>query len=269
MRTKELAKVKFSVKREIPETAKKYKLRENFPLLSSLLHSYDTATADGVTVGLTGGLRDIFMHIKKGGFDMTPFKNRANWDKAMYEAEMVIADESSVIELLKSDDELGAILGPIMSQNVDIACGILVALLASDSVFNGRMKPMSIDQLIDNEDAEDEPDSEPLDIMEQLLMDDPQEFAADAPPAVDSQEESMSAGEPSDIKTMLRRISEIGGVNPKISYNSSSDRLEVSVDCGAEVSAGFMATLLSAFYDISTSTTIRHSNDGIVIIAAV
>ena len=141
MRTQELLKVKFSTKKEIPETVKKHKLREAFPLLSSLLHSYDPATSDGMTSGLTSGLRDIFLHLKKGGFDMSQFKNRANWDKALFEAESVINDEEAILELLKRDPGFAALINPIMERDLDMAGGIIMAVVSADSVFQGRLRP--------------------------------------------------------------------------------------------------------------------------------
>lgn len=272
MRTNELTKVKLSTKKEIPETAKKHKLREAFPLLSSLLHSYDPDTADGMTIGLTNGLRDIFLHVKKGGFDMTPFKNRANWDKALFEVGNNLSDEDALIELLRADAALAAMIQPIMARDADIAAGLIMAMVTSDAVFQGRMRPLSIDQMIDREyeEIEDDEPAPERDIMADLLEEESDEYAADAPPVIDEPATGAGSGSSTaDLKAMLRTLSEIGDITPKISYNGELDRLEVSVSFDKEVDASLVATLISAFYEISPSTTIRTDNGGIVICAAV
>ena len=268
MRTQELLKVKFSTKKEIPETAKKHKLREAFPLLSSLLHSYDPDTTDDFTTGLTNGLRDIFLHLKKGGFDMTPFKNRANWDKALFEAESFTNDEEAVLELMRRDPGLAALINPLISGNANMAGGIIMALVAADSVFQGRMRPLTIDQIIDQEHEEITEEPEERDIMEELLEDDPTEYAADAPPPIDRQEEQVATdvGNVGAIKDLFRRLGSVADAKPAIYYNHNSDSLEVKINCGSEIPATQLAAILTAMYEVSPNTRVVHSDGEICVV---
>lgn len=269
MRTQELLKVKFSTKKEIPETTKKHKLREAFPLLSSLLHSYDPATTDSITAGLTNGLRDIFLHLKKGGFDMTQFKNRANWDKALFEAETIINDEEAILELLRKDPGFAALINPIMEQDLDMAGGIIMAVVAADSVFQGRLRPLTIDQMIEREHEETTDEEPERDFMDELLADDPEEFVADAPPQIDHHEEEPKSAPSSDLKELLKRIGNVTSAKPIISYDHESDSLEVVISCGSEVPAGVMSDMLGAMYEISPDTRVAHNDGDIVLVTRI